>query len=49
MGVSETTEGLQKQVENALENTRNWRVTANVKKCAVVVGDEYEANSVNFK
>ena len=33
----ETPEGLQKQIEEALEYTRKWRVTANVKECAVVV------------
>ena len=37
VGRSETPEGLQKQVEKALEHTREWRVTANVKKRAVVV------------
>ena len=35
VGISETPEGLQKQIENALECTRKWRVTANVKKYAV--------------
>ena len=29
--ISETPKGLQKQVEKALEYTRTWRVTANVK------------------
>ena len=37
VGISETPEGLQKQTEKALEYTRKWRVTANVKKRAVVV------------
>ena len=37
VGVSETPEDLQKQVEKALEYTRKWRVTSDVKKCAVVV------------
>ena len=32
VGIPETPEGLQKQIEKALENTRKWRVTANVKK-----------------
>ena len=32
VGISETPEGLQKQIEKALEYTRKWRVTANVKK-----------------
>ena len=40
VGISETPEGLQKQIEKALEYTRKWRVTANVKKCAVVVCNE---------
>ena len=31
VGISETPKGLQKQVEKALEYTRTWRVTANVK------------------
>ena len=35
VGISETPEGLQKQVEKALEYTGKSRVTANVKKCAV--------------
>ena len=34
VGISETPEGLQKQIEKALEYTRKWRVTANAKKCA---------------
>ena len=49
VGTSETPEGLQKQIEQALEYTRKWRVTANVKKCAVVVCDEYNVNPVTFK
>ena len=35
VGISETPEGLQKQIQKALEYTRKWGVTANVKKCAV--------------
>ena len=35
--ISETPEGLQQQVEKALEYTRKWRVTANEKMCAVVL------------
>ena len=31
VGISETPEGLQKQIQKALEDTRKWRVTANVK------------------
>ena len=37
VGISDTPEGLQKQIEKALEYTRKWRVTANVSKCAVLV------------
>ena len=36
VSISETPEGLQTQIEKALEYTRKWRVTANVKQCAVV-------------
>ena len=50
---SETPEGLQKQIEKALEYTRKWRVTANVKKNAVVVlivvRNEDKGNPVTFK
>ena len=35
VGILDTPEGLQKQIETALEYTRKWRVTVNVKKCAV--------------
>ena len=50
-GTSEAPEGLQNQIEKALEYTRKWRVTANVKKCAVlvVVCNEDKVNPVNFK
>ena len=34
VGISVTPEGLQKQIEKALEYTTKWRVTANVKKSA---------------
>ena len=44
MGISETPEGLQKQIDKALEHTRKWRVTANVKKCAVVICNEDKVN-----
>ena len=47
--ISETPEGLQKQIEKALEYNRIWRVTANVRKCAVVVCSEDKVNPVNFK
>ena len=36
VGISRTLVGLQKQIEKTLEYTREWRVTANVKMCAVV-------------
>ena len=39
---------LQKQIEKAPEYTRKWRVTANVKKCAVVVCNEAKLNTLNF-
>ena len=50
VGISETAEGLQKQTETALliEHTRKWRVSAIVKKCAVVFGVEDKLNQVNF-
>ena len=47
--ISETPEILQKNIEKALEYTRKWRVTANVKKCAVVMRNEEKVNPVNFK
>ena len=40
VGISGTAEGLQEQIEKALEYTRKWRVTANVNKCAVLVCNE---------
>ena len=40
VGISQTPEELQKQIEKALEYTRKWRVAANVKKCAVVICNE---------
>ena len=48
VGISETPEGLQKQTEKALDNTKKWRVTANVKKCAVVDGNEDKVNPIIF-
>ena len=48
VGISETPEGLQKQIEKALEYTRKWRVTANVEKCAVVVCNEDKVSPINF-
>ena len=49
VGISESPEGLRKQIEKALEYTRKWRVTANVKKCAVVVCKEDKVNPATFK
>ena len=48
VGISETPEGLKKQIEKALEYTRKWRVPANVKKCAVVVCNKDKVNLVTF-
>ena len=49
VAISETPEGLQKQIEKALGYTRKLSVTVNVKKCAVVVCNEDRMNLVNFK
>ena len=49
VGISGTAEGLQKQIEKALEYTRKWRVTANVNKCAVLVCNEDKIKPVEFK
>ena len=49
VGIAEAPEGLQKQIENALEYTRKRRVSANVKKCAVLVCNEDSVNTVTFK
>ena len=52
VGVSESPEGLQKQIEKALENTinRKWRAAAkNVKICAVVVCYKGKVNPVTFE
>ena len=49
VGISETPEGVQQQIEEALECTRKWRVTANVKKCAVVVCNEDKVNPVKIQ
>ena len=35
VGLAETPDGLQEQIENVLEYTREWRVTANINKSAV--------------
>ena len=49
VGISETPKGFQKEREKTLEYTRKWRVTANVKICAVVVCNEDKVNPVNFR
>ena len=40
VGISGTVEGLQEQIEKALEYTGKWRVIANVNNCAVLVRNE---------
>ena len=37
VGTPKAPEGSQEQIEKALEHTRKWRVTANVKTCAVCI------------
>ena len=49
IGISETPEGLQKQIEKALEYTRKWRVAANGNKCAAVVCNEDKVNPIKFR
>ena len=49
VGMSKTPEVLQKRIEKTQEYTRRWRVTASVKKCAVVVCNGDKANPVNSK
>lgn len=49
VGISETPDGLQKQIDVALGYTRKCRLSANVGKCAVVVCDEDEENPVEFR
>ena len=50
VGLAETPEGLQTQIEKALEYTRKWRITANINKSAVVlVCNEDNKNPVEFK
>lgn len=48
VGMSETLEGLQKQTEKAPEYSGKWRVTVNVKMCAVVVCNEDKMNPVSI-
>lgn len=35
VGISDTLEGLKKQIGAAMDSTREWRISINVKKCAV--------------
>ena len=49
VGISETPKRLQKQIEEALEYTKKWRVITNAKTCTVGVCDEDKVNPVNFK
>ena len=42
-------EGVQKQIDKALEYARKCKVSANVKKCAVIVCNEDRVNPVTFK
>ena len=49
VGISETAEGLQEQIEKVLVYTRKWRVTANVSKCVVLVCNEDKKKPVEFK
>ena len=49
VGISGTAEGLQEQIEKALEYTKKWRVTANASKCAVLVCSEDKKNPVKLK
>ena len=44
--ISETPEGLLKEIEKALAYTRKWKATANVRHCEVVIGDEDNENPV---
>ena len=47
VGMADTPEGLQKQIDAALKFTRKWRLSANVKKCAVMICNEVEP--IDFK
>ena len=49
MGISETSEGLQKPTQEALEYTRKGRVTANAKKCEVDACNADKVNPVTLK
>ena len=49
VGFSGIAEGLQEQIEKALEYTRKWRVIANVNQCTVLVCDADKKRPVEFK
>ena len=49
VGLAETPDELQEQIEKALEYAKKWRVTANINKSAVLVCNEYNKNPVEFK
>ena len=42
VGISETPEALHKQIEEALEYTRKWRVIASVNRCVVLEHEDTE-------
>ena len=47
VGIPETPQGLQKQIEGVPKHTRKSRVAANIKKCAVVACSEDKVDPVN--
>ena len=49
VGLAETPDGLQEQIEKALEYTRKWRVIENINKSAALLCNEDNNNSVDFK
>ena len=49
VGISETAEGIQENIEKALEYTTKWNVTANVNTCVVLVCNEDKKKPVEFK
>lgn len=49
VGVSDTREGLQKQIDIAMELASKWRLSANVMKCAVMVCNDKNAEEVDFE
>lgn len=44
MGMSATPEGMQKQIDAAMEFTRTWRLSTNVQKCVVMVCIELQVD-----